>query len=627
MKKFNLFYFFFILLLLGFIAFLYLNIGDFEKKITQNIRTVIFSNTSYLADNIVTSVKKSVGGEKDLYKTLKNNPEIRQEIESKIQILVTPSFKYIYMLYRDKDGKYRYLLDGSKEDKAFFDSRLDVKKEEWDRVYSTQKINVIFQDGLDELWITTLKPYISNGRVQGIVAIDFSTKLLDNFSKILQPMKDIFLYIFLAILFLFSVILYQIIIQLKTKKDAIIDPLTHVYNRVFLRDFIEKIDFYHYDVAMIDLDYFKKINDNYGHKAGDFILENFAVLAKKTLRSKDYIVRFGGEEFLIFLYKERKKESHAIKTLERIRKTIESYEFLYNKRVIKVTISIGVVVEIYKYKTIQDVMKKVDERLYAAKHSGRNTIVASDISSTNTSQSSMMDIEKIKLAIDNGRVFCHFQPIMDLHNNYKIAKYEALVRLKDEDGVTIYPNSFLDAIEGTNIYRDMTKKLLEIVFEQTKQKHVAISINLNLSDIADNSIYAMILDELQEHKHYADYLTIELLEYETTVNNTLLIERLQEISSYGVSIALDDFGSGYSNFSIFEDFPIDIVKIDGSLIKNIDTSKTSYSIVEAIMRFAKNLNMDVVGEFVHNESVLRKLEELHLQYGQGFYLGKPQEII
>ena len=625
MKKFNIFYFVFIVFLLAFIIFLYVNIGDFEKKITQNIRNVILTNTSYLADNIITTIQSSVGDE-DIYTLLKNNPELRHQLESKIQVLVTPSFKYIYMLYKDKDGKYRYLLDGSKDDKAFFDSKFDVNEEEWNKVYTTKEINVVFQDGLEELWITILKPYIVDGKIQGVVAIDFSTKLFNNFSKIMEPMKQIFLYIFLSIIFLFSIILYQIIIQFKTKKDATIDPLTHAYNRVFLRDFIDKIDFYHYDIAMLDLDYFKKVNDNYGHKAGDFILESFVNLAKKNLRNKDYIVRFGGEEFLVFLYKGRKKQSNAILTLERIRKTIENQNFLYDNRVIKMTVSIGIVNDMHKYKTIQEVMKKVDERLYVAKHSGRNTIVDSDVSSSNVSQTSMMGIEEIKLAIDEGRVFCQFQPIIDIQTQ-KIVKYEALIRLKNENGGTIYPNSFLDAIEGTNIYRDMTKKLLEIVFEQTKQKRVAISINLNLSDIADNSIYTMLFDELQEHKLYADYLTIELLEYETDLNNTLLIERLQEIKSCGVSIALDDFGSGYSNFSIFETFPIDILKIDGSLIKNIDTSKTSYSIVEAIVRLAKNLDMDVVGEFVHNEAVLKKLKELNLQYGQGFHLGKPQEII
>lgn len=102
---------------------------------------------------------------------------------------------------------------------------------------------------------------------------------------------------------------------------------------------------------------------------------------------------------------------------------------------------------------------------------------------------------------------------------------------------------------------------------------------------------------------------------------------MYNIKSCGVSIALDDFGSGYSNFSIFQTLPIDIIKIDGSLIKNIDTCKSSYFIVEAIVRLATNLGIEVVGEFIHNEAVLRKVKELNLQHGQGFYLGKPQEII
>ncbi len=625
MKVFSAFYFIFIVVLLSFIAFLYVSIGDFEKRITEKIRNVILTNTSYFADNIISTIKNIVG-KKELYDTLKNNPQLRKELESKMQMVVTPSFQYIYMLYKDERGRYRYLLDGSLKDKGFFDSKLDVNKKEWDKVYETKKTNVFFQDGLDNLWITTLKPYKVDDKVHGILAIDFSTQLLDNFAKILQPIKQIFLYIFLAIIFLFSVVLYQIVIHLKTKKEAIIDPLTHAYNRVFLRDFIDKIDIYQYDIAMLDLDHFKKINDNYGHKAGDYILENFTILVKKNLRDKDYIIRFGGEEFLIFLYKRKKNESNAKKILERIRKTIEEHIFIYNGTPIKVTFSIGIVDDMYTYKNVKEAIKKADERLYYAKHSGRNIIIDKDITSDNLTKTSQMDIEKIKLAIDEGRLFCHFQPIVDLHTK-KIIKYEALVRLKDENGKTIYPNSFLDAIEGTNIYRDMTKKLLEIVFEQTKKKKVSISINLNLSDIADNTIYKMLYNELQENRKYAKFLTIELLEYEKAINKELLIERIEEIKSFGVSIALDDFGSGYSNFSIFEIFPIDIVKIDGSLIKNIDMSNTSYSIVEAIVKLATNLKMEIIGEFIHNENVFNRLKELNLRYGQGYYLGKPQEII
>ncbi len=625
MRILSLFYIIFIATLLAFIAFLYISIEEFEKKIIKNIQNVILTNTSYFADNIISTIKKEVGN-KNLYEALKNNPQLRSKLESKIQMVVTTSFRYIYMLYRDKNGRYRYLLDGSLSDKGFFDSKLDVNVKEWDKVYVTKKTNVFFQSGIDNLWITTLKPYIVNDEIQGVLAIDFSTQLLDNFSKILNPIKEMFLYIFLAIIFLFSIVLYQIVIHLKTKKEIIIDPLTRTYNRIFLRDKIEKLDVYDYDLAMLDLDHFKKINDTFGHKAGDLILENFAMLVKRNLRDKDFIIRFGGEEFLILLYKGKNKNINSKKILERIKKAVEEYDFIYEGKTLKITVSIGLVKDLYKYANIKEAIKIADKRLYDAKYSGRNIIIDYDISYDALPKNNQIDIEKVKLAIDNNRVICHFQPIVNLDTK-KVIKYEALVRIIDENGNLIYPNSFLDSIEGTNIYRDMTKKLLEIVLNKIRTKNVSISINLNLSDLIDNSIYKILYDELSQNKIYAKFLTIELLEYEKALNKQLLSKRIDEIKSFGVKIALDDFGSGYSNFSIFEVFPIDIIKIDGSLIKNIDVSNTSYGIVEAIVKLAINLKMDIIGEFIHNEVVFSRLKELKLKYGQGYYLGKPLETI
>ena len=619
MKRFNVIYFSFITLLLISIIYLYLNIGQFEQKARENIKKVIFTNTSYFIKNISSVIKDNISSS-NLYSILKENQKLRESIEQKMETIVTPSFKYVYMLYRDKEGRFRYLLDGSKEDKGTFNSKLDVNEKEWNKVYESKEPSVIYQDSFSGLWITTLKPYIVNDKVEGIIAIDFSTTLLSYLADIIKPLKEVFLYIFVSVIFLFSVILYQIIMQLRVRKDSIIDPLTHTYNRVFLRDFIEKIDFYNYDVAMFDLDHFKKINDNYGHKAGDYVLVNFCKIVKNGIRDKDIFIRFGGEEFLLFIYKKKKDRSYAKETIERIRKSIEEHKFKYENFEISTTVSVGLVTHMQEYKNIQQIIKKVDERLYGAKHTGRNKIIDNDEANSGA-LSEQLSISQIKQAIDEDRILCQFQPIYELKSK-KIIKYEALIRLRDENNNLIYPGSFISSIERTNIYRDMTKKLLDIVFDKIRAFNVTIGINLNLSDIIDNSIYTILADEIKKNSEIAKYLTIELLEYESLENN-LLLERIVKIKSYGVIIALDDFGSGYSNFSIFETLPIDVLKIDGSLMKNIDKSEVSLRIVEAIVIFASNLGVKVVGEFIHNKEILEISKKLNIQYGQGFYLGKP----
>ncbi len=616
MRKFNLIYIGFISILLLFITYFYLNIGKYEQQVKDNIKQVIFKNTSYFIDNIIEMIDNEVKG--DLYSVLKNNEKLRKELEKRMEILINPSFKYVYMLYRDKEGKYRYLLDGSKDDKGLFDEKFDVNKEEWDKVYDTKKPTVIFQNNFSGLWVTTLKPYIQNNRVVGVVAMDFSTTLLGYLSKTLEPLKNLFFYIFIAAIFLFSVILYQIILQLRTKKESVTDPLTGAYNRVFLREFVKKINYYSYDVAMIDLDHFKKVNDNYGHKAGDYILQGFVKIVKSSLRQKDVLIRFGGEEFLLFLHRDKNKQSKAKEVLERIRKKIEEYDFKFDGEDIKSTISIGLVTDIYTYRDIQEVIKKADERLYIAKHSGRNRVVYKEQISNSTNR---LSISQIKSAIDENRILCQYQPIVEVDSK-KVVKFEALIRLIDKDGKIIYPNSFIDTIENTNIYRDMTKKLLSIVFEKIKESNTSVSMNLNLSDIVDNAIYETIYNEIKMHKNLANFLTLELLEYEL-LDSEILYDRLKTIKEYGVKIALDDFGSGYSNFAIFKTLPIDILKIDGGLIKNIHELEISHKVVEAITFLAYNLELEVVAEFVHNKEVLDKISELNIKYAQGFYLGKP----
>jgi len=197
----------------------------------------------------------------------------------------------------------------------------------------------------------------------------------------------------------------------------------------------------------------------------------------------------------------------------------------------------------------------------------------------------------------------------------------------DKDGKTLLPYLFLESIAYTNIYTDLTKRVLTIVFDRIKQYRLPISINMNISDILDNKIYTIIVDEIEENIQLAKWLVIELLENEHISSVENMRERLLKLKSYGVKIAIDDFGSGYSNFSIFQELPIDILKIDGSLIKDLDSSKVAYSITESIALFAKKLEIESVAEFIHSEEILHIVKDMGIEKGQGFYLGKPSENI
>jgi len=613
-----------VLILTIFISILYLyhSVSDIHDKMVNNIEKIFILKAGQFAKNIDEEIKNHI--DKDLYKTLKENPGLREVLEHTFSVVITPSFKYIYVLYKDSNGKYRYLLDGSKEDKGEFNQKLNVNEEKWDQAYNTLKPQIILQKNIDGLWITYLKPIIYDNRVEGVIAIDFSTNLSIYISKLIAPIQNVFLYIFAAIVVLLSVLLYQVILNIKTKKESITDSLTQVYNRTFLRDFLKKIHPEKYQIAMLDIDFFKKINDNYGHKAGDYILSEVAIILKKIVREKDIIIRFGGEEFLIFFYKLPNDEDIAASISHRIREELENSKFVYDDTSIKVTTSIGVMLHPQRCKSVSDAIKKADQLLYIAKKEGRNKVVL-EYDAIKAISTETNSIYEVKEALDDNRIICHYQPIINL-DSCEVVKYEALVRMVSKDGTIIYPNNFLDAISGTNVYNDLTKRVIDIAFETIKKEKVSLSINLNLSDILNNMIYKIVIDEIVQNKEVAKWLTIELLEYEQ-LNTDILKQRLYEIKSYGIKIALDDFGSGYSNFAIFQSYPIDILKIDGSLIKEIDSSKVSYTIIESIALFSRKLEIETVAEFIHNDKVLKIIKDLGISYGQGFYIGEPVEKI
>ncbi|MCF6200555.1 MAG: bifunctional diguanylate cyclase/phosphodiesterase [Hydrogenimonas sp.] len=606
------------------IIYLHYGVNTTHTKLVENIEKIFVLQAKNFAKNIDEDLKKYIDSNKTLYQTLKEEPQLRAALEHSLSTISTPSFKYIFVLYRDKDGRYRYLLDGSREDKGFFNQKLDVDKNMWNRCYETKEDQIIVHKNLEGLWITYLKPIVRSESVEGVIAIDFSTTLPATINEAIKPLEKIFYYIFIAIGALMLILLYQTILNIKVKKESITDPLTQTLNRNFLKTFLSSIDLAKYQILMVDIDYFKKINDNFGHKAGDLVLKEVAALIKKELREKDKLIRFGGEEFLIFLYREKHNCTAAKIIANRLKERIEKHTFKYEKTPIHITVSIGAASKPEHFKSADEAVKYADELLYEAKREGRNKIVF-DIQN-NEKSDKFKTLSEVKEALDEDRVIVHYQPIVDLAS-YKTVKYEALVRIVERDGKIVPPFLFLDSIAHTNIYVDLTKRILSIVFDKIKEHKISISINLNLSDILDNMIFSMIIEEIKKHEDLAKWLIIEMLETQHYSNIDSLKDRILELKSFGVKISVDDFGSGFSNFSIFQDLPIDILKIDGSLVKDVNHSKVAYSITESISLFANKLDIEVIAEFIHSKEILYIVKDLGILYGQGFYLGKPQESI
>ncbi len=240
-------------------------------------------------------------------------------------------------------------------------------------------------------------------------------------------------------------------------------------------------------------------------------------------------------------------------------------------------------------------------------------------------QKNLQIIASIKQAIANKKIISHFQPIVE-NSTQKISRYESLVRLIDENDQVLSPFEFLEIAKKGKYYHQITQIVLENSFKILETKDINISINISLKDLQSSRIRNTILSLLNRYRPYAGQITFELLEDEDLANFQTILSFINRIKEMGVKIAIDDFGSGYANYERLQNYKPDILKIDGSLIKNIDQNRYSLSIVKNIVSFAKDQGIQTTAEFVENETIYKIVKDLGIDYSQGYYFSKPHPL-
>jgi EAL domain-containing protein (putative c-di-GMP-specific phosphodiesterase class I) len=219
-------------------------------------------------------------------------------------------------------------------------------------------------------------------------------------------------------------------------------------------------------------------------------------------------------------------------------------------------------------------------------------------------------------------IFPYYQPIFDVRTG-QVEKYEALVRLKDSTGKILSPYLFLDVSEKIKLYHKITEIMIEKTFSYFATNGLHFSLNLAFSDMLNDKTRDFLFEKMAYYD-IASQLTIEILETQEYEKDEVVKQFIEDVYAHGAVVAIDDFGSGYANFEHLTSIPSDIIKIDGSLIKNIHQDKNTRLIVETIIDFVKKLNKKVLAEFVHNKEVYDIVKELGIDYIQGYYLGEPK---
>ena len=425
---------------------------------------------------------------------------------------------------------------------------------------------------------------------------------------------------------------------LKVKHYATHDVLTSLYNRRYFDDIIKqhinlaKSNNSTFCVLMIDLDNFKTINDSYGHPIGDKVIHNVATIIAKLIRKSDIACRIGGDEFAVILLDIELNQSMAI--ADKMRKEIQLISFTSAKGdVFHTSVSIGVASYTNDANNSVDLIGDVDRALYKAKNLGRNTVCSSENSKEciNTANYELNYLEKIRIAMNEGRTIPYFQPIVN-NLTQEIYAYEVLARIKDTNGTIIVADKFIKLVEKSILSYDFHKiiiyKSLQIFKKNLGQniKAVRLFINLSVTEIQNKKILEDIYNMCQELEVTPNHITFEFVERDVINDIYSVQSQIEQARVRGFSFALDDFGSAYNSLSYLREMSFEYLKIEGSFVENILYSEKDYTIVKHLQRLCHDLGITVIAEFVESKEILDKIIAVNIPYGQGYYLGMPIDL-
>lgn len=402
------------------------------------------------------------------------------------------------------------------------------------------------------------------------------------------------------------------------------DDVTHLQNRYAL---LQKIkDNQPATLVLIDINSFNDINELYGYKVGNEVLSQFAFFLEKIARSNDaeaykiygnvFAIMFNDSMFIF-----DKFEHFVNNLLEDTKKEL----FIIEKLNINIYLDITVGIAICQTQAL----KKANIALQKAKKKHRLYVVYnSEIDRKQIIQDTIFWRNKIEDAIENDKIIPFAQAIVN--KNQEIIKYEMLMRMKDvdEQGNTVYlsPFKFLDISVKTKQYLTLSNIMIDKSLSLIDKTDKLISINISFLDIDDVNFIHFLEEKINsiDEKHYSR-IVFEIVESNNISHYGIFDEFLETYRKKGIQIAIDDFGTGYSNFSHIMKIRPDYLKIDASLIKDIDKSKDSYELVKSIVAFSKELNMKTIAEFVHSKEVFELALQLGIDEFQGYYFSKPEK--
>ena len=423
----------------------------------------------------------------------------------------------------------------------------------------------------------------------------------------------------------------------KLEYQAAHDPLTGLLNRDEFETRLTKVlasmhEGQVHALLYLDLDQFKVVNDTCGHSAGDELLRQVTALLHSKLRTRDTLARLGGDEFGIIL--EYCPQKEAMRIAHTLRETVQDFRYQWQNKIFTIGVSIGLFPINRQNESLSKAMSAADSACYAAKESGRNRVhvYQTDDSLLQKRSGEMQWLPRIQLAMAEKRLCLYFQPILPISNIKRLEEHgEILLRLRDEQGQLILPGAFLPSAERYDqmlmIDRWVVKQSLKLLKTANQQQaKVTYAINLSAQALGDENFLDFVVDTIRIYKQDPSGLCFEITENVALADLKHVANFISNLKELGCRFSMDDFGSGLSSFSYLKDIPLDYLKIDGRLVKDMITDPVDHAMVEAIHNIGHVMELKTIAEWVENAKTMRLLEKMGVDYVQGFWLAKPYLI-
>lgn len=405
------------------------------------------------------------------------------------------------------------------------------------------------------------------------------------------------------------------------------DYLTGLPNQYYLIEYIcqmrEKSSIKTSAILLANIDNFKIVNDTYGYSAGNSILIQIVKCFQSYLRENDFFVRLDKDEFAIILSDIDKGEATLL--ANKLITVLKQENFILGENFFKVSVSIGVGF----IETIQDIdnaFSYADAAMRAAKEQGKNRVVV-----IQKMEDRMKVIENNRIltqvidAIKKNKFKLFLQPICKIGND--ILHYEALIRMIDDQEKILMPAAFIPVAERYGLMSQIDQWVIGTAIKMLEsRKDLNIFVNISGESLGDDSMLQCIESHIHNSIINPCRIGFEITETTAIKNITKAEQWIHRLKALGCRFALDDFGVGFSSFSHLQKLPVDYLKIDGSFIRDLDSDNTKRALVQAMNVVAHTLGKKTIAEFVENASIWKILNELSIDYGQGYYLGMPKPI-